>query len=156
MKRKNIFPLLAGIFLIYLLCRFTYQGGNQEGFIEGFLQGAQAADPSVPNNKCTETGKKAYQAWKKCYDAYTNICSKGDAYKKYGFCKVEDNIACPELRRQLIPHEKLCKKLEEEKQKAIEKFRKEISQQTTEEEEEEEEEETSSTPPGQYADHGIN
>ena len=55
MKRKNIFPLLAGIFLIYLLCRFTYQGGNQEGFIEGFLQGAQAADPSVPNNKCTET-----------------------------------------------------------------------------------------------------
>ena len=37
MKRKNIFPLLAGIFLIYLLCRFTYQGGNQEGFIEGFI-----------------------------------------------------------------------------------------------------------------------
>ena len=75
MKRGNLFPLLAGIFLIYLLCRLTYQGGNQEGFIEGFLEGQAAADPSAPTTKCTETGTKAYQAWKKCYDAYTNVCN---------------------------------------------------------------------------------
>ena len=149
MKRGNLFPLLAGIFLIYLLCSLTYKGGNQEGFIEGFLQGQAAADPSAPTTKCTETGTKAYQAWKKCYDAYANVCSKEEAYKKYGFCKTE--IPCAELRRQFTPHEKLCQKLEEKKRKAIEDFRKKISQQTTEEEKEEEEEEvkveTSSTPP---------
>ena len=37
-KKKNFFPILAGIFLIYLLCNLTYNGGNQEGFIEGFSQ----------------------------------------------------------------------------------------------------------------------
>ena len=159
MKRKNIFPLLAGIFLIYLLCRFTYQGGNQEGFIEGFLEGANAAENGA-NNRCSETGIKAYKAWRKCYDAYSNACSEEEAYKKYGFCKVKDNIPCGELNRQFtFNHANLCDELDKKKQKAIEEFRKKISQQTTEEkeeEEEEEEEETSSTPPGQYADHRIN
>ena len=149
MKRGNLFPLLAGIFLIYLLCRLTYQGGNQEGFIEGFLEGVQAADPSVPNNKCSETGIKAYKAWKKCYDAYLNACSEEEAYKKYGFCKVKDNIPCGELNRQFtFNHANLCSELDKKKQKAIEEFRKKISQQTTEEE-------TPSSPPGQYADQQI-
>ena len=126
MKRGNLFPLLAGIFLIYLLCSLTYKGGNQEGFIEGFLEGQAAADPSAPATKCTETGTKAYQAWKKCYDAYANVCSKEEAYKKYGFCKKK--IPCAELRRQFNVHKNLCQKLEEKKQEAIEKFRKKVTQ----------------------------
>ena len=151
MKRKNIFPLIAGIFLIYLLCSLTYKGGNQEGFIEGFLEGQAAADPSAPITKCTATGKKAYQAWKECYDAYSNVCSKENAYKKYGFCK--SKIPCAELRRQFNVHKKLCEKLQKKKQEAIEKFRKKVSQQTLEEkekeneEEQEEEKHKSTTPP---------
>ena len=130
MKRKNLFPLLAGIFLIYLLCSLTYKGGNQEGFIEGFLEGQAAADPSAPTTKCTETGTKAYQAWKECYDAYANICSKKEAYKKYGFCKKK--IPCAELRRQFNVHKNLCSHLEKKKQEAIGEFRKKISQKTEE------------------------
>ena len=116
MKRKNIFPLLAGIFLIYLLCRFTYHGVNQEGFLEG------------QTNSCSEAGQKAYKAWKECYDAYSDVCSKGEAYKKYGFCKVKDNIPCGELNRQFtFNHENLCSKLAENKLKTIKKFKDIIS-----------------------------
>jgi len=158
MKRKNIFPLLAGIFLIYLLCRLTYNGGNQEGFIEGFLEGANAAE-NGPDNKCTEAGIKAYKAWKKCYDAYSNACSEEEAYKKYGFCKPKPHpeLPCAELNRQFtFNHANLCSELDKKKQKAVGEFREKISQRITEarraeEEEEEEEEETSSAPPGQYA-----
>ena len=128
MKRKKIFPILAGIFLIYLLCNLIYKGGNQEGFIEGFIEGQAAADPSVPTTKCTATGTKAYEAWKKCYNAYTDICTKEDAYKKFAFCK--NKIPCAELRRQFNVHKNLCSHLEKKKQEAIEKFRKKVTQKT--------------------------
>ena len=113
MKRKKVFPLLVGIFLIYLLCRFTYLGVNQEGFLEG------------QTNSCSETGKKAYKDWKKCYDAYSSVCSKGEAYKKYYFCKKK--VPCAELRRQFNVHKKLCGELNNKKLKAIQKFKDIIS-----------------------------
>ena len=99
MKRNDLFPLLIIICLISL----TYKR------FEGF---------STP---CPETGKKAYKAWKECYDAYSNVCSKGEAYKKYFFCKKK--VPCAELRRQFNVHKKLCPQLNIKKQEIIQKFK---------------------------------
>ena len=86
MKKKKIFPILAGILLIYLLCNLTYNEGNREGFIEGFLEGQDSPQKLEKNEiKCSEAGKAAYKAWKQCYEMYKRGCVNNNAE----FCKIK-------------------------------------------------------------------
>ena len=149
-KKKNFFPILAGIFLIYLLCNLTYNGGNQEGFIEGFLEGArtiESLDPAkeVPpagtakkaietgkiseekkspettsETACADAGKAAYDGWVKCYKTYKKAC-EGENFHKMKFCKTK--YPCASDRQRFLVYKSQCETEGKEFDRLIKEFK---------------------------------